>query len=344
VLLSVAQVWRATAAPYGPLFVIITKAVAAVFGTSLISEILALRLLELMGVALIITSLCRLARIFGADPGIALWLGVLSPLALYSFISSGHNDALMLGLLLTGVTLAMERHPVAGVVLCALGAMIKLPAAAGIVFIIAGQFTGPRGERRWAAMAKLIVAPVVTVVVVTLATGLGWRWLGPSALRIPAQLRILATPAVSIGASVYHVLHLVGLPVTQHACVTVLQTLCGAAGAAVVIWLVIKARTLDVTRTLGIALLVIVLVGPTLWPWYFTWGLILLAATPAQRAKPLAVVAGLAMFLVGPSGSPMLGGIDYLAVTLACAAGLRWLLKDQRWMDVVGVGRRVVTS
>ena len=45
----------------------------------------------------------RLARHLGTDPGVALWLGALSPLALFSFVASGHNDALMVGLLVAGV-------------------------------------------------------------------------------------------------------------------------------------------------------------------------------------------------------------------------------------------------
>ncbi len=96
-------------------------------------------------------------------------------------------------------------------------------------------------------------------------------------------------------------------------------------------WLIANVRRLDIVRTIGIALLVIVLVGPTLWPWYFTWGLALLAATPAQKSKALAVAAGLAMLMVGPGGSPMLGGIDYIFVALACLAGGQWLLRGRRW-------------
>ncbi len=338
-LRSVAEVWRATPAPYGPLFVSVTRGIAAVFGTSLVGEILALRVLELVGVALLFFSLPRLARILGVDPGVALWLGVLSPLALYSFISSGHNDCLMLGLLITGITVALERRPVLGLVLCALATMVKIPAAAGIVFLAANQLSTAPGFKKWAVLARAALVPAATIVLVTVVSGLGWRWLSPSALRIPTELRILATPTVSIGVFVFHVLRLVDLPVQQHACVTVMQYVCGAAGVAGVAWLIANVRRFDVVRTTGIALLVIVLVGPTLWPWYFTWGLALLAATPAQKSKALAVAAGLAMLMVGPGGAPMIGGIDYIFVALACLAGGQWLLRGRRWMAVLGPRR-----
>jgi hypothetical protein len=340
-LRSVALVWRATPAPYGPLFVAASRGLAALFGSALVAEVLAMRVLELVGVALMVYSLPRLARMLGADPGIALWLGVLSPLALYSFISSGHNDALMLGLLLTGITVSLERRPMLGLVLCALATMVKTPAAAGIVFLAANQLSGVRGSKRWAVLAKAVLVPAATVVIVTMASGLGWQWLSPSALRIPTELRILATPTVSIGVLVFHVLHLVGIPVHQHACVTVTQLVCGVAGVAGVAWLIANVRKLDVVRAIGIALIVVVLVGPTLWPWYFTWGLALLAATPAQRSKTLALAAALAMFIVGPSGTPLIGGIDYIFVALASFAAGQWLLRNRRWMKVIGPRRPV---
>jgi hypothetical protein len=343
-LWSVAQVWRATPAPYGPLFVTLSRGIAAVFGNGLVAEVLAFRALELIGVALMVYSLPRLARHLGADPGIALWLGVLSPLALYSFISSGHNDALMLGLLLAGVTLALEKRPMAGVVLCALATMIKIPAAAGIVFIAAHQLASGSGSKRWATLAKTVVVPLATIVAVTLASGLGWKWIGPSALHIPTELRTLATPTVSIGVLVFHVLRLVDLPVKQYPCVTVTQWVCGFAALGAVAWLLARAPRLDLVRTLGIALIVVVLSGPTLWPWYLTWGIALLAATPAQRSKTLAAGAALAMFTVGPSGTPLLGGIEYLPVALACLMAGVWLYRHGRWMAVVAPPRLVPSA
>ena len=113
---SVAAAWRHTPAPYGPLFVTASRWLAAAFGTSLTSEILAQRALELAAMALMTWSLPRLARNLGADPGRALWLGVLSPLALFSFVASGHNDGLMLGLLVTGLALVTEQRLVGGLV------------------------------------------------------------------------------------------------------------------------------------------------------------------------------------------------------------------------------------
>jgi hypothetical protein len=318
-LSSIASVWRSTASPYGPLFVGAANVVAGIAGSSLVAQVLAFRVLELVGVVLIMVSLPRLARYLGTDPGIALWLGALSPLALFSFIASGHNDALMMGLLLAGVTLAVEGRLAWGVALCALAATVKLPAAAAIVFLAVDQFQTARGTRRWRVLAE----------------GLGWTWLGPSALHVPTELKVLSTPAVALGVFFSHLLHVIDIPVGQATMITVAQVICGAGAVLSSIWLLINAHKLDVIRVLGIALLLIVVGGPTVWPWYLMWGLGLLATTTAQRSKLLAAVAALAMLVVGPSGHPLLNGNVYLVIALVTLGACVWLARNRHWYRVV---------
>ena len=199
---SIATVWQHTASPYGPLFVSLSHLGAAVGGASLVGQILVFRALELVGVALMMVSLPPLARRFGNDPGIALWLGVLSPLALFSFVSSGHNDALMVGLMLAGLALGTGGWLRWGVALCALAATIKLPAAAGIVFLVADRCTRDDRAGRWRVIAESAAITVLVVVAVTVGAGLGWTWLGPTALHVPTELKVLITPLVSVGSFV----------------------------------------------------------------------------------------------------------------------------------------------
>jgi hypothetical protein len=84
-----------------------------------------------------------------------------------------------------------------------------------------------------------------------------------------------------------------------------------------------------------VLLVLVVLVGPTLWPWYLTWGLVLLAATRSQRSKVLALTAAFAMLLAGAIGTPMLGGYWYWGVTLVIVVGCAWLLSNRRWFTVI---------
>jgi len=127
----------------------------------------------------------------------------------------------------------------------------------------------------------------------------------------------------------------VGLPVASSPTVTATQAVVGLAAAVGCLVLLVTVHRHEVVHSLGLALILIVVGSPTVWPWYLMWGLILLAATPAQRSRLMAGVLALAMLLVGPSGSPRLGGHWYIVVTLALAAAVVWLIRDRHWRAVV---------
>jgi len=329
-LSSVASVWRGTASPYGPLFVSVSHVGADLSGSSLVSGILVFRTLELAGVALMMVALPVLARGRGTDPGVALWLAVLSPLALFSFVSSGHNDALMVGLLLAGLAVGTSGRLRWGVALCALAATIKLPAAAGVVFLAADESTRVAVAARWRVIGESAAITAVVVVGVTVGAGLGWAWLGPTALHVPTELRVLITPLVSVGTFVHGVLHAAGLPVALHATVTVVQGIGAAAAVGGIVWMVLHTRGRDAVRLCGLSLVLFVVLSPTSWPWYLSWGVAVLAATSAQRSRALAATAGLAMLVVGAGGTPMLnGGAYWVTGPLVLAAGV-WFVASGR--------------
>jgi len=334
-LSAIASVWRDTTSPYGPLFVVSTKAVASIAGGSLVVQVVAFRALELIGVALVMVSLPRLARHLGTDPGVALWLGALSPLALFSFVASGHNDSLMVGLVVAGVTLSVTGRMLPGLLLCALAATIKLPAVAAVAFLAVDGLGPAAGPKRWGVVGEAVAVLAGVLVGVTLVCGYGWAWIGPTALHIPTELRVLSTPSVSLGSAAYSGLHPLGIPVTRSAVVTVAQDVVAVAAVAAVVWLLCTVRRHEVVRSLGLALVLIVVGSPTVWPWYLMWGLVLLAATTAQRSKVLAAVAALAMLVVGPSGHPLLLGHWDVVVSLATLGAVAWLVRGGRWRAVV---------
>ena len=187
----------------------------------------------------------------------------LSPLALFSFIASGHNDALMVGLLVAGVTLAIEGRLAVGVALCALAALIKLPAAVAIVFLAVVEFQAATGAGRWRVVLKAVLVPCVVVVGGTLVAGYGWTWLGPTALHVPTELRVLATPAVSLGVFFHAIVHGIGVPVSTSVVVSATQVVCGLVVVAGTLWLVWNAHRLDVVRAIGLALVLVVVGSPT---------------------------------------------------------------------------------
>ncbi len=140
---------------------------------------------------------------------------------------------------------------------------------------------------------------------------------------------------MSLGTFVHSILHGVGIPIRLSPTVTATQIVCEMIAVAGTVWLVGNAHKLDVVRILGLALLLIVIGSPTVWPWYLMWGLAVLAATALQRSVLLAAVAGLAMLAVGPGGAPMLGGSDYFVVAPLLLAGCAWLIWHRHWRKVV---------
>ena len=341
VLSSIAVVWRDTTSPYGPLYVMLTHATTSLSGGSLMGQVIAFRVLELGGVVLLLLALPRVARHCRVDPGLALWLGVLSPLALFSAVASAHNDTLMVGLVVTAIALTLDERRRWAVTIFALAATIKLPALVGVVFVYVGPWREAtlRGRARLALEGVALTTSVI--IAVTEVAGYGWHWLSPSALRIPTELRVLTTPTVSLGVLAATALRALGAHVSNHDVVTQTQHLGEAAALVALVLVVLATSRLNATRLFGVALLVIVIASPTVWPWYFLWGLSVLAATSAQRSWFLAGVAGLAMLLVGPGGTPMLGGNGFYVSGTLVLLGIVWFLASGQWRVVVrGADRR----
>jgi alpha-1,6-mannosyltransferase len=334
---SLAVVWRHTPSPYGPLFVLLTHAGARIGGTSLIGLILVFRTLELAGLALGAWALTSIARHLGANEGVALWLGVLSPLALLSDVSAAHNDTLMIGLLLAGIALSLRGARRSALAVIAVAAAVKLPALAGVAVLTLRDVRAVAWRRGAYLIIEALVITLLVLVASTAVNGFGWTWASPHALAIPSELRTLATPSVSIGAFIAATLRVVGAHTfATHSVVTVVQYVFDAATLVAIALALAGVRARNAVRVLGVILIAVVLGGPTLWPWYLLWGLSVLAATSAQGARPLAVAALGATLLVGPGGSPMLGGDAYLISAPLVAGALYWLVRRDVWREIVG--------
>ncbi|WP_179190685.1 polyprenol phosphomannose-dependent alpha 1,6 mannosyltransferase MptB, partial [Mycobacterium tuberculosis] len=72
------------------------------------AAVLCHRLVVLIGVTLIVWATPRLAQRCGVAEVSALWLGAANPLLIMHLVAGIHNEALMLGLMLTGVEFALR--------------------------------------------------------------------------------------------------------------------------------------------------------------------------------------------------------------------------------------------
>jgi hypothetical protein len=252
--------------------------------------VLLLRVQSVAGVALMAYCIPKLARSFGKDPGPAFVLAVLNPLTLLALVGGAHNDALMVGLLLAGVTAARSRHPAWGVVLCALAAAIKVPAAIGIVYI-AWDWAGPGAE--WRARARMLVRAgliaVAVMGVLSLVSGLGWGWIAN--LGTPGTVRSWMAPATAVGLAISGSAHVMGIGVSLAGMLTLTRAI-GLLGAALIALYCLRHRErMGLLSALGVTMLAFVVLGPVVQPWYLTWGIILLA--PIATGRMLYVILGI---------------------------------------------------
>ncbi|MFD5074936.1 polyprenol phosphomannose-dependent alpha 1,6 mannosyltransferase MptB [Streptomyces sp. NPDC058371] len=308
---EVAPVWRHTATPYGPVFLAVASALSGLTRGGIPAGLLGLRLVALLGVALMAAALPRLARHSGADPAAALWLGALNPLVLLHLVAGAHNDALMLGLLGVGLVAACGRWPVLGAVLVTLAVLVKAPAVLGLPAIVA--LRGHHGTAKTALTTAAVA--LATTVAATALTGTGYGWIG--ALKTPVSPHNWSPTSV-LGRVTGTLLRNLGSGLAPLA-----PTVWHAAGlvatALVVLFIWLRLRPGPV-YALGLSLAAVAVLGPAIRPWYALWGLFLIAAAaPAGPVRHrVAAVSSVLALGVLPGGGPP----DAEQVVLAVSGGV----------------------
>ncbi len=319
VLDAVSPFWRSTTAPYGPLFIGIVSGIVSVTGSNLVAGVVGARLVEVAGVALLAVFAPRLARVSGADPARAVWIAAASPLVLAQLVAAGHNDALMAGLVVAGVTLALEGRTLPGVALCALGATVKVPAAVAIVFlaVAAARLLTARAARL-RLLGSVVALTGAVAAVVSAATGTGAQWMSAAVLATPAKVHLAITPVTALAWSAAKALGAVGVSLDYRVLDRALGDVALVAIVAFAGRLLLRTRADRVVADLGAALCVAALLGPATWPWYFCWGIVLLAAWPcAQRSRLVAFGVAASVLLVKPDGI-LAVPLSWSPVALAC--------------------------
>jgi hypothetical protein len=252
---AVAPSWRGTTSVYGPAF---TAFSIGVDKTTQSSETVALVFRTVAALAAIAATL--LAAYVARRKAFAAAFVGWNPMLAVSFAGGGHNDALMLVLMLGALALASRRRDAAAGGLWMLAAAVKAPA----LFLLPLQLVRSR-RHFWAGC---VVAGIAGSLAATLVFGSNWLTIGrlghnEARYAIPVRLEQLGVP--DRGA------HLI------------------AAAALVVggLWLLRQALQGRTRLALGACLLV--LTTPWLLPWYATWPVALAAVEEDAAAQVLAL-------------------------------------------------------
>lgn len=331
---AVDPMWSHTASPYGPLFVQLAGWVVSGTGSSVLLATLVMRAVAVVGLVLVAVYLPRLARSCGGSPPVAVWLVLLNPVVLLHLVAGQHNEALMIGLMVAALALALEGSLWLGAVLAALAASVKIPAVVVVVAIgLLWGSTLPGRLRRTRGIALAGGLCLLTLAVLGAATQLGWGWI--PALRTPGEVRSWLSVPTAAGIVAGRAIHLLGAGDHTDALIHVSRLAGGAFAVTMGAFLLLGAPRRWMIQAAGVTLVAFAVLGPADQPWYPLWGGVLLAATGLSPRGRRLLVAG-SLVLCGHSLSDLarvpLGQAGQLLVVavLVVAAAVGWTLSNPR--------------
>lgn len=322
---QVDPLWLFTPAPYGPLALQVQRMVVELTGGHALLAAIAMRVPALIAMGVIAWALPRLAVRMGVSRDQAVWLGVCSPLALLHLVGGAHNDAMMIALVVVGLLLATDGRWMAASVAVAAGAGFKQTAVLALVGVAGLAYRHARSQAGEGSLASAVdqrayvhiaarvgVVALAAFAVLTFLTGLGWGWIAN--LAVPGSVLSFLSPVTMAGAGLSWALGALGVPEAWAS--TVLPAVQGVGAAAALLalawitWVLAPRRPVAASAA---ALMAFTLGGPTVYPWYVLWGLVLLGATMTDRRIVQLVVWATGWMLA------------YAAVDIAVVNGL-WIL------------------
>lgn len=325
---DVSPIWSATTAPYGPAFILIAKFVTMLVGDNVVIGTMLLRLCMLPGLVLLIWAAPRVARHVGGSGPAALFVGVLNPLVIIHLMGGVHNEMLMVGLMVAGIALTLQRHHIAGISLVALAAAVKATAGIALPFLIwvwMRHLRDRRGQPAPAAFAAAAALSVVIVVAVfavlsTLA-GVSMGWLTALLAGNVKIINWLTVPTAA--ANLTHAVAGLVVPVNFYAVlhITRIAGVLLIAVALPLLWWRSRGDDRAAVSGIGWAMLIVVLFVPAALPWYYTWPLAV-AATVVRSPMAIATIAAFStwiMVIFRPDGAHGMYSWLHVGIATACA-------------------------
>jgi hypothetical protein len=295
--------------PYGPVQMGLAAGVVIASGHNPALTAFGFKLLALLFVALAGWAITDIARRHGVSPPVALALAIANPVVVIHIVGGGHNDAAMLGLLAAGIAIAQRGRWRLGIVLVSAAALVKLPAAAGVLFLAWNRpgLAATVKERVRAVIGALGIALAVTAAA-CFVVGIGVGFIG--AMRNAGDTKGTLSLMTQIGYVVSHALTFVGLNAGEDTWVNIFRVVGLAAAAAASLALLWFSPRIGAVRALGLCLLAVMLLGPVVWPWYLAPIFAILFAAGVGRWRPsvivLCVVFAGEVLPNGQNGKPVL--------------------------------------
>lgn len=287
-------VWRAAAAPYGPVAVFTSRTVVEAAGHDPALALWFYRVVVIAGIAMAAVGVSLIASRSGVAPAVAVAIGIGNPIVILHLIGGAHNDAVMFGLLALGLAAAQRQRRVLALALLTAATAIKLPAALGLVYLgWCWDGVVASARRRIITTAGVLFSSVCAIALGCVVMGMGPGWL--TALTSTGKVNDTYSPTTKLGFSISELLAAVGVNVDGATLTAGVRALGLLAVVFLALIVMLRSPRIGVVRATGIMLVAYVLLGPVIWPWYLAAGFALLAACGLGRYQPASLVVCLAV-------------------------------------------------
>jgi alpha-1,6-mannosyltransferase len=268
--------WSYTPTVYGPLFTALSYALAPL---SIAASAVAYKAIAACASLGTVALVWHSARLRGINPVKAAALVGLNPLIVIYGVGGGHNDLLMMLVLMAGVYLVLAQRERFGSAMMVTAAAIKLTAGVMLAFAIAsGGGRRARDHRRDVLIGAAAAA--------ALFGGLALAWFGSGPLHLFATVQKVQSEgdwhsvpglvSAQLGNTVGHITGLVLGVVFVAFC-------------AVLLWRVWQAK-LDWINAGAWTALALLVTASSLLPWYVAWLLPLAALATDRRLWRMAII------------------------------------------------------
>ena len=268
--------WVNTPSVYGPVFTVLSYGLAT---ASIAVSALAYKAIAALSSLAIIAIVWNAARLRGVDQVKAVALVGLNPLLAVYGVGGGHNDMLMLALVVAGVALLLQHRDRLGAGSLVIAAGVKLTAGLFLPFALAGAGGRlSRSRRRDVLIGAGVAAATVA------ALGFAVFGAGP--------LHLISSISQSQSEGDWHsipgfISTRLGLATVGHVTGVVLAVVF----AGVFCWLVgrVWRGELDWIEACGWTVVALLVTASSLLPWYVAWLLPFAALSADRRLRPAAI-------------------------------------------------------
>ena len=332
-------VWRPSASPYGPVAVAVSEAVVVIADHDPARSIWVYRVVTLLAIAAAGVGVALIAAHHRISTAMAVALGIGNPIVILHLIGGVHNDAILFALVALGLAAVQRDRRVLGIVLIAAATAVKLPAAVALVYV--GWCWPGAVASFWARVrttAAVVGASVAGIAVASVVVGLGPGWI--TALRSTGKVNDTYSPTTKLGFSIAEIINGIGFSVDGSTLAATVRAMGLLATAVIAVVLMLRSPRLGYVRATAVMLVVYVVLGPVIWPWYLPAGVALLAACGFGRYRPAAIVSCIAVsWFVWPTSVVSLegrgGGFQHLRGlgVVILVVGLAWgaQIMTERW-------------